>query len=159
MEFNILCKDAETLLEDICRAKSPVEMLQKKLKNAKAISETKGWELRGLIKELKKAGYINAYWAQDTVHYCQPQMSIETYRKRLKEYKEFLKKFNASGSVTNNIDNSVNASVNMGNNNKFGNVNLSGGGNNHQNTQPKSNRPNGLLKILKDILSFTQQLF
>ena len=158
MKFNILCKDAEALLEDICQAKSPVEMLQKKLEDAKAISETKGLELRGLIKELKKAGYINAYWAQDTVHYCQPQMSIETYRKRLKEYKEFLKKFNASGSVTNNIDNSVNASVDMGNSNKFGSVSVSSGGNN-QNTQPKSNRPNGLLKILKDILSFTQQLF
>lgn len=125
MKFNILCKDAETLLEDICRAKSPVEMLQKKLEDAKAVSLTKGWELRGLIKELKKAGYINAYWAQDTVHYCQPQMSIETYRERLKEYKEFLREVNASGSVT-NIDNSTHNSLNIdGNNNALEDVSVS----------------------------------
>ena len=76
-------------------------------------------------------------------------MSIETYRKKLKEHKESLREVNASGSVT-NIDNSTHNSLNIdGNNNALENVGVSSG----NNKKPKSDKPNVLSKILEFITS------
>ena len=152
MNFVELSPDAENLLEKISNGKW--EEIEKEWENIKN-DLTKSQKFGRLVKELKEAGCISATSADNyPLYHCPYSMPIEDYRKKLEEHKESSREVNAS-NVT-NIDNSTNINQNV---NGIGNVSSYGGGNNHQNTQPKSNRPNGLLKILKDILSFTQQLF
>lgn len=123
--FKVLFKATETLLEDICRAKNPIEMLQKKLEDAKASSEIEGREMYKLIKELEEAEYIEVLWAPVAGEgYPKINMSIETYRERLKQYKAFKKEINASGNVTNNNYNSTHNHFNFRDNNKVQNLNV-----------------------------------
>ena len=143
MNFNILSKDAENLLEKLSHAKNPNTVLKEGRQKARDISETKENEFIGLINELKEAGCITVLHLHGggREHYKLPstekssikkspiKMSIETYRKRLKEHKELLREVNASGSVT-NIDNSTHNSLNIdGNNNALENVGVSSGSN------------------------------
>ena len=124
--FYILSKDAENLLEKISNGKW--EEIKKEWENIKN-DLTKSQEFGYLVKELKKAGYISAISADNyPLYHCHCNMSIETYRKRLEEYKEFLREVNAS-NVT-NIDNSTHNNMNVGNGNEFGNVDFSGSNNN-----------------------------
>ena len=141
LNFTILSKDAENLLEELCQKwnetkddNERLNILNCILSEKAAGSEIKRNELIGLIKELEKANCIQficlpdsgrTYWILDNI-----LMSIKTYRKRLEEHKAFLREVNAS-NVT-NIDNSTHNNLNVGNgnNNKFGNVDFSGSNNN-----------------------------
>ncbi len=161
MNFIKLSEDAEALLEKLCQAENPQTVLNEGRQKARDISETKETEFVELIKELKEAKCIQPICipANNYTFYGISKdangafgsisMSIETYRKKLKEHKESLREVNASGSVT-NIDNSTHNSLNIdGNNNALENVGVSSG----NNKKPKSDKPNVLSKILEFITS------
>ena len=93
--FCVLSNGAETLLENICKAKKlgkdPAQIVWKLLQIKGKYSEYSDLissELRAAIRELEDAEYITTQWARNTLTSLLINASIETYHEKLKEFKQ-----------------------------------------------------------------------
>ena len=95
LEFRKLSKGAEFLLGSICKAreagKDPARILwearERNKENSGVQDLMSSPNLRNVFRELESAGYITTQWTGDSLTSVLVDVSIETYRERLKENK------------------------------------------------------------------------
>lgn len=95
LEFRKLSKGAEVLLGSICKAreagKDPARILweagERNRKNSGFRGLMSSSNLRNVFCELENAGYITMQWTGDSLTSISVNVSIETYREKLKESK------------------------------------------------------------------------
>lgn len=85
MNYNKLSLKSKKMLYDVLKSENPVEMLEKRFKD---ISLKEEMELRSIIKELRKFGYINVNWADDIPYYITINNAAINYKEKLQENKE-----------------------------------------------------------------------
>ena len=118
--FIKLPTDAKKLLDEIVQSANPSEVLCEKLENA---TDREDEELRGIIRDLHQAGYINVQWADDLPYNVIVYNSARTYNEMLDEYeKQFIIYNNQSINIGDNnvIKNSqISNKAEKGSNNSF----------------------------------------
>lgn len=85
MQFYILPENSKNMLDAILRTENPVQMLSNQFRDAS--SEEDG-VLRGILRELIQAGYIQIHWADNIPWNVIVNNSARTYDERLNEFQE-----------------------------------------------------------------------
>lgn len=83
MNFIKLPANSEKLLLELVQADNPVQMLCTRFEHASQHAED---ELRGILKELREAGYINIQWADNMPYFVTLNNSARTYREMLSQH-------------------------------------------------------------------------
>lgn len=93
--FQKLSSNSKKLLDDILASDNPAQMLCNRFENC---SDREDDELRGMLRELVKKGYIFIQWADNVPYYVVINNSARTYDEQLTEYERM---HQAAGTINN----------------------------------------------------------
>lgn len=120
MEFKKLPSNSRKLLSEIVDADNAVQFLCDRFKKATPKEDE---ELRGMLRELREAGYVNVKWGSNVPYQVIINNAGRMYEERLAEYEEERvaahKTMYYANSITNN-------SVQIGDGNKIKNSTIAG---------------------------------
>ncbi len=129
MEFEKLPSNSKALLDTLVSSDNPTQELCKHWDSAIG---TEMDELKGVIRELSKLGYINVKFADNKPYIVTLTNSARTYNERLAEYEAE----RARQGATYIVD----QSVRIGDNNNISNTNIVGGTGNQQENNTSSKK-------------------